>query len=123
MGQAPVGVSQAPEDSTNTSTSRDTSTVSLSDEEYEAIGEKEDPLSVMKMEVEEHQQLQNIYGQAKVVHVPNPYYMGSNSSEEETEQEVTLARGGPEEEQGQEVTMQNHFDYERLHNMHRTVSL
>ena len=40
-----------------------------------------------------------------MVHVANPYYMGSNSSEEETEQEVTLAKGGPEEEQEQEVTL------------------
>ena len=94
-----------PEDSTNTSTSRDTSTVSLSDEEYEGLEEKEDPLLGVKMEVVEHEQLQTMFGQPEVVHLPNPFYIDSSSSEGEMEQEVTLAEGGPKEEQGQVVTM------------------
>ena len=49
----PVVEDQPPEilPGDSTSTSLDTSTVSLSDEEYEAMGEKEDTLSEMKMEV------------------------------------------------------------------------
>ena len=79
--------------------------MSLSDEEYEGLGDKEDPLLGVKMEVVEHQQLQTIFGQAEVVHLPNPYYIDSSSSEGEMEQEVTLAEGGPKEEQGQVVTL------------------
>ena len=54
--------------------SLDMSIVSLSDEELEAMGEKEDSMLVIKKEVEEHRQLQEIYGQAEVVHVANPFY-------------------------------------------------
>ena len=78
--------------------------MSLSDEEYEGLEEKEDPLLGVKLEVAEHEQLQAMFGQPPVVHRPNPYYMDS-SSEGETEQEETLAEGGPKEEQGQVVTM------------------
>ena len=70
-----------PEDNINTSTSRDTSTVSLSDEEYEGLEEKEDPLLGVKMEVVEHEQLQAMFGQPPVVHRPNPFYSDSSSSE------------------------------------------
>ena len=93
-----------PEDIISTTTSRDTSTVSLSDEEYEGLEEKEDPLLGVKLEIEEHEQLQAMFGQPPVVHRPNPYYIDS-SSEGEMEQEETLAEGGPKEEQGQVVTM------------------
>ena len=33
---------------------------------------------VIKKEVEEHRQLQGIYGQAEVVHVANPFYTVSS---------------------------------------------
>ena len=71
--------------------------MSLSDEEYEGLEEKEDPLLGVKMEIVEHEQLQAMFGQPPVVH--------RSGSEGEMEQEVTLAEGGPKEEQEQVVTM------------------
>ena len=43
------------------------------------------------MEVVEHEQLQTMFGQPEVVHLPNPFYIDSSSSEGEMEQDVTLA--------------------------------
>ena len=86
------------EDIISTTTSRDTSTVSLSDEEYDGLEEQEDPLLGVKLEVAEHAQLQAMFGQPPVVHRPNPYYVDS-SSEGEMEQ------GEMKKEQGQVVMM------------------
>ena len=86
------------EDNISTTTSRDTSTVSLSDEEYDGLEGQEDPLLGVKQEVTEHAQLQAMFGQPPVVHRPNPYYVDS-SSEGEMEQ------GEMEKEQGQVVMM------------------
>ena len=85
------------EDNNSPTISRDSSTMSLSDDEYNGLEGEGDPLLGVKEEVTEHLQLQAMYGQPPVVHLPNPYY--EDSSEEEMEQ------GEMEKDQGQVVVM------------------
>ena len=67
-------------------------------EEYNGLEGEGDPLLGVKEEVTEHAQLQAMFGQPPVVHLPNPYYVDS-SSEGEMEQ------GEMEKDQGQVVMM------------------
>ena len=65
-------------------TSSGDSSMVLSDDEYEGLGEVEvDPLQGIKEEVAEHAVLQAMYGKPPTVHLPNPFYQGSSDGESE----------------------------------------